>query len=344
VSLFLPPLPPTFEASLRDVGADAPRYRLAAARELARPPEGREDEAADALLILLSDPLGPIRAVAAGSLGELPSSERVVTRLREALSDPHREVRELALESAARLDPASEWLLPLLDHDEPELRFAAVVAVAERLPERARVLRLRLEDEDAAVRAAAARALAGLGHDDAADAIAALLGDIDFGARVEAALALSMLDDPRGEGVLCAALEDRRAGRRFAIEAAEGLGRIGTLKARESLAFVGGRFFTPLLLKAATGAALARLGDPRGTEQLDRVLRARRADGRDYAVQAAGELGLVNLLPALRRLVTKLRGADPLLLARALERMASENEDARRALDTLRERLGPLDA
>ena len=76
-----------------------------------------------------------------------------------------------------------------------------------------------------------------------------------------------------------------------------------------------------------------------GVAALDRVLRAWRADGRDYAVHAAGELGLADLVPALARLVRRLRGADPGVLAAALEALAEESEPAREALERLRRRF-----
>lgn len=351
--MFLPPLAPTLDAAVRDARAKNPRFRLAAAERLSDAPPDRADEAAEALRVLLDDELGPIRAAAARALGELGAAS-AREALTAALDDPHVEVREAALAAAARLDPEPTWLEARLTDPRPELRFEAVVALAEHLPARAvEALPACLEDDDAAVRAAAARSLGVLGaetdpgaRDDETtrDALAARLDDA-HAVRAEAALALARLGDRRARPVLARLVGDRASGRPYAIEAAEALGSLEpTPETVEALADVAERFFTPLLVRAAVGAALARLGDPRGEVALERVLRARRADGRDYAVRAAGELRLAGLLPALARLARRLRGADPRVLAGALERFA-DDETARRARALLQPRLAtPEDA
>ena len=73
--------------------------------------------------------------------------------------------------------------------------------------------------------------------------------------------------------------------------------------AREPLAATAGRLFTPLLTKAAAGAALIRLGDPRGEDALRAVLRAFRPDGRPYAVLQVMQLKLAALRPELEALL-----------------------------------------
>jgi len=160
--MFLPPLPPTFDAALRDVNARAPRFRLAAAERLAAAGDGEVVQAIEALQQLLRDELGPIRAAAAVGLGELGSEgdNALLTVLREALRDEHAEVRQAALAAAARLDPSPGWLKAHLKADGPALRFAAVVALAEHCPgSAADAIAPLAEDPDEGVRAAAVRCL-----------------------------------------------------------------------------------------------------------------------------------------------------------------------------------------
>ncbi len=330
-------LPPSFDAALRDVEARAPKFRLAAAHGLASPPEGREDEAVQGLIRLANDELGPIRAQALAGLEALAHGGLAVARKR--MDDEHDAVRQAALRAAAALDDdALSWLPDLMGDERAEMRGQALLAVAELAGgERALpVIERGLADEDPGVRGAAAVAAGELGQESLMDPLAALLvdrGDVAFAA----ACALAGLGDARGEAVLVAALRDREAG----LDAAEALGEIAGDAGLNALAETAQRPFGNLLLRAAAGAALARRGDARGEPALGRVLEAWRADGRDYAVHAVGELELEGLLPTLIRLTKRLRGADPAVLAQALERFADRREDALRALGLLRERHTP---
>lgn len=332
--MFLPPLAPTFEAALRDVAAREPRFRLAAAERLAQLEPGREAEAVTALRTLSADPLGPIRQAAVTALGLLGATE-VSELLHASFDDEHAEVRQAAVTAAAAVDDDRSWLIPLLDDPRPEMRYQAVRALATHEPERAAVLLPRLRDEDAGVASAAARALGDLAphvppttRDELATAMAR--DDVAFAA----AVSLAMLGDTRGEPVLVRALADRS----LMLEAVEALAHVATPAALDALAAHGGRLFAPLVVRAAVGAALARRGDPRGPPVLARVLGAWRADGRDYAVHAVGELHLEALLPSLLRLARRLRGADPVTLIHSLR--AFDRDDAREAIRLLTLRLG----
>lgn len=333
--VFLPPLQPTLEAALRDASSDNPRFREPAARVLADATE-RPEEVLEALLRLADDLLGPIRAIAIAGLGEHPlSPERpeVLTLLRARFDDGHDQVRQASVRAAAHVDPAPDWLLDVLDDPRAEMRWQAVVAIGElgRTDDVDHV-RARLDDEDPRVVCAAIETLADLADDP--DAIAARLDHEDEDVRFVAAMTLAAAEDARGEPVLVQAL----ASRERALAAAEALGAVAGPKGIAALAFTAERTFAPLLLRAAAGKALARRGDPRGESALDVVLRAWRADGRDYAIEAAGSLGLHGLLPALLRLVRRLRGADPRVLADTLEKLATHHEEARRGLDELASR------
>lgn len=330
--MFLPPLPPNFEAALRDVGAKDPKHRLAAAQQLANAPTGRVEEAAAALSLILEDESGPLRQAAAESLGELglPSSLAMVLA---ALRDPHAGVRQAAITAAARIggDDARKSLVALLEDRRPEMRFQAVHVLPLVDPGGLGRLIACLEDDDAEVRAAAAQVLGEHGVSSAADALAERLEDPSLDVTNAAALALAELDDDRGAATLRACLEHRAIG----IEAALALGKLGVVDATEQLADLAGRFLAPLPLKAAASASLHRLGDPRGVDGLRAVLTAFRADGRSFAAMLAGDLGVHELAPELAMLVRRPRGIDPGALAQALARLSDASPVAAEALGAL---------
>ena len=316
---YLPPLTPSFEAALRDRSAKNPRARLAATARLASPPEGREAEAVSALVPLLDDPTPAVRQTAIASLGHLRDASALDVIL-ERFADPEPGVRQTAVIAVAQIGDARaiEPLRRALADDRPDVRFQAAVSFAELRPDEAleAVVPL-LEDDDAEVRGNAAAALGALGDRRARDPIARLLEDSHPIARREAALALGKLGDTRAAPVLRECLRDPER----AIDAALALGQLRADDAREELARLASGLFTSLHLKAAAGAALAQLGDARGIEALRSVLRAFRHDGRSFAAELAGELGLVDLAPDLAELAVRPRGADPAVVQRALERL-----------------------
>jgi len=313
--VFLPARPPTFEAALRDVGARSADARLAAARRLASPPEARAAEAREGLLRLLDDPVLSVRAAAVLGIAEVGDA-RCLPIVLARFDDGDPGVREAAVIAAGRIggDEAIAAIREALGRGEPEIRFQAIASLAEAAPAEAAALLPLIDDDDPEVRAQTAAALGELDASHAADALAALLDDLDARPRREAALALAAFGDPRGEGILCEALDDPER----AIEAALALGEVGGEQAREALAAVAGRFFVSLHLKAAAGAALARLGDERGPAAIRSVLRAMRSDGRSFAAELVGRYGLRELGPDLDALLAAPRGADPAVVRDAL--------------------------
>jgi len=327
----IPALPPSFEAALRDAHSRDARARRAAAASLASPPPGQEERAKAALRRLLDDPVGAVRGAAVAGAGSLRDTEALDVILAR-FDDGEPVVRQLAIIAVARMgDPrAVEPLRQALSDTRPDVRFQAAVSFAELCPNEAlSALRPLVEDEDPEVRASAASAIGTLTQEGAADVIAPLLSDATAHTRADAALALAALGDSRAGPVLLEALDDPE--RRFAAAAA--LGEIGYGEAVEALARITSRLLAPLSLKAAAGAALARMGDPRGASALRGVLRALRGDGRSYAAELAGELGLVELAPDIAALVESPRGADPVVIARALADLAPRSDEARAALE-----------
>lgn len=333
MSAFLPSLTPSFDAALRDARSRNPRARQTAALRLGDADEGREQEASVALRQLVDDPSPPVRQAALAALAQLGDPE-ALPRVLARFDDGEPAVRQLAVIAAGRIGGA-EAVTALrrgLRDERPDVRFQAVVSFAELCPEEALAeVAPLLEDGDPEVRANAAAALRMLGDTSSADALVPLLDDAAPDPRREAALALAELGDARAARVLRECLEDSER----ATEAALALGRLGVRAARDDLARLATGFFTPLHLKAAAGAALVRLGDATGVDALRSVLRAMRHDGRSFAAELAGELQIGELAEDVARLADRPRGADPVVVAESLARLAPRSAAAARALERI---------
>lgn len=337
MSWLLPPLPPHFDAALRDVSAKAVEARMSAARRLSQPDAGRQDEARSALNALTRDRDARVRATAVEGLTEVGTVDDH-PRLLECLDDVDALVRELSVVALSMIDHPSrdELLLRALDSRHPEVRFQALSCCAEQCAETAAEYFLRLtRDDDARVRQNAARTLADTGaaasDEPTRQRLHSMLGDDDDGVRYRAALSLGAHADAKAVGILVAALEDPDC----RLDALDVLGLHDLPQVREAVAAITESFLKPLSVKAAAARALCRLGDPRGAEGLRAVIRAFRSDGRSYAVEIIGELELTELAPEVAELAQRPRGVDPAVLVDCLGRLAARDEAARRGLATL---------
>ena len=328
-----PPLRPNFDAALRDVGAKDASLRAAAAERLGDPPGDRVAEARAALHPLLDDRSAAVCAQVMTSLARTKDGaalDRILARFEDG--DPT--VRQVALIAAAELGDrrALPALVEALSSERPEVRFQAVASIAQLAPDEAAApLAARIHDPDPEVRAHLADALGALEDPRAAGALKALLDDAVPAVAEGAAIGLARLGDGAGVAQLVRALGDRER----CMEAAWALGEVGATEAIEPLATLAASFLKPLAFKAAAGAALVRLGDPRGVPALRAVLTALRSDARSYAVELVGELGEAALAPELARLAKRPRGVDPVVLAEALARLAPESDAAYAGLRTL---------
>ncbi len=329
----IPQLAPTFEAALRDRAARRAEARRAAAERLGRAPEGREAEAADALRSLADDANPTVRRAALVSLGRV--GDRDATALVAArIQDGDPRVRQAAVIAAGALggDELLSAIRTALESPFPDVRFQAAMSYVEAGGEGAlSALTPLLDDTDPEVRSHAAEALGVLCDPAAADALAVLLDDPSPPARTEAALALARLRDTRATRVLRHAVHHPD----WAVAAALALRDLGDDAARDDLARVAAKKIVSPILLAAVGGALARLGDPRGVEALRRALSAFRPYGRSLAAEIAGDERIVELVPELVALAKRPRGADPVILTRALSQLAKVSDAARAALSTL---------
>lgn len=329
----IPPLAPNFEAALRDVRAQHPRFRAAAAARLAEPPEDRRGEAVEGLLELAHDRAGTVRAAAFESLGILEASEAVAA-LTDGFRDPDLGARQAAVLALGRVAPeaASSPIIALLDDPRPEMRFAAVWTLASLDNSQAPSISRALHDPDAEVRALAAECLANLGAVGLADAIASLLDDRADPVRFAAASALAALGDSRGAPGLREALA--RPDRAFA--AAIGLGDLEDQRAHAELSRLAKRRWRSPIVRAAAARALVRLGDPEGARVIRALVRSWRIEARQYAVELVGELELTALVPDVVNAFRRSRRRERAVYESSLERLASKSAHARALLASIR--------
>ena len=336
----LPPLPPHYEAALRDVTAQKPESRMAAAERLGRAEGEQKERAFEGLLKLASDEHPDVRATALAALGMLGDA-RGLDSLLPHLHDAHPAVREYAALAIGQIggERAIAALRKALANSAPEVRFQAITALAELAPESALddILPL-LADTDAEVRSEALAVLANLAEPHLAGHFAGCLDDPSPHVRLEAALALAHMGDARGQAVLLDALTVRDR----VYEVADALARIHAQAAREPLARIALAFLPAPDVRAAASAALIRLGDERGITGLRRVLRGFRSDARSYAVQLVGECQADPLVEELVRLSERPRGADPFTIVTSLAKFAARSPAARTALSKLTGRPGEI--
>lgn len=333
----IPALAPNFEAALRDVEADQPRFRGAAAARLAAPPPERRDEAVQGLLRLARDEVGAVREAAYESLGELAAAESFGVLL-QAFDDTHIGARQTAVLAAGRVAPERgvEAIAGLLDDPRPEMRFSAIWTLSHLGAEHSARIERALGDDDAEIRILAMQCLAELGASDCTDAIARSLDDSDA-IRFAAATALATLGDSRGAPILRAALNqpDR------AFRAAIGLGDLADRESQDALTRLAKHRWRSPILRAAAARALVRLGDPGGSAVIQKLVRSWRIEARQYAVELVGELGLTSLVPDLARGLRKSRKAERSAYENALEKLAPKSADAKALLDSFREAHQP---
>lgn len=320
--------------------AERPESRVAAAERLGQASDEEHARALSGLCTLLDDKHPHVRSAALsglGALGDPAALSKVVGRF----EDPVCEVRELAALAASQIGgpEAVEALRGALTSPAPEVRFQAVAGLSEMQPEACEKDLLPLvTDPDPEVRCQVAAALGCLGHAHLSGHLARLAADPDPQVQVEAALALASLGDVRAQPILLSAL----ARKERLIEVADALAHLKCKGSCDSLSKIALAFFTQPHVRAATGAALVRLGDSRGIQALRRVLTGFRPDARSFAVNLVADLDAIELVPELSRLSCRFRGADPFATVHALGRFANRSEEAKKALERTARRSDAL--
>jgi hypothetical protein len=335
--LGLPPLPRTLEAALRDIAHERPHVRKATLRDLVRLAESPGRPRAIAALggALLRDPSAEIRAEAAIALADCRAHE-ARAELVAGLDDAHVRVRQMVVLALGEVAEPSDAeivgaLRELVGHEEPSLRFQALIAF-ERLggAEAEQALARAADDADVEVRSMAFR-LADRRYERSEPPAALLtaarraLADASA-ASATAALFLSAHGDRSADTALVAALAGKVPVSDQDLQAiTETVAELGIQAAREPLARRAFGVFGVKLDAHGWDAcvALSRLGDERATRAIFRRLRAWNRDTRTLAVVAAGRARLGAARQAILELRGDARRADPEAVEEALELLAN---------------------
>jgi HEAT repeat protein len=246
----------------------------------------------------LADPDGRVRAVAAAALAG--QSEAAVAVLDRALADPDPRARALALDGIAHATDPAGALTRLAADPDPSVRSACADTLAHFTAPRAlghRLLSMLATDADAGVRSSALRALGARGDRSALPAIEQALSDPALAPRLAALWALARLDGGSPRLLALASSGPSPLDRFVALRAAVQLHALGRSD----------------VLDAVRAAAADR-----------------RADEREAAMNAAGQLGLAGATLA-RPLLRDPELAVRLAAARALVHLG-HLEEARQVL------------
>ncbi len=305
---------------------------MAAAARLANADDEERAPAIAGLAVLAADPIGSVRQTALEGLGELGDRDSLQLVLR-AFEDPDLGARQAAVMAAAQIAPEEtrDAIVELLTDEAPELRFSAVWTLSRRGLAAARDIEPGLRDADPEVRALTTLSLAEIGASELSDAVAQLLDDPSDSVRFSAAKALATLGDTRGTGILRAALQNPAQ----TFDAAIALGDIEDRDAQRALETLAGRRFASPILRAAAARALVKLGQPEGEQILGAILRSWRIEGRLYAVELIGELGLVSLLDQLGAQLRKASETELPVYRESLRQLSRTSEAARALLASI---------
>lgn len=278
--MFLPLLPRTLEAAVRDMSSGKPEMRLAAIKDLVRHARGEPEVRARAIPLLverLGDGIAHVRAEAAVALGDLVAKEGVAALI-VATSDDNAHVSQMAINALGEIgdERALARLRCALRDPRPEVRYQAVIAFPRVLDENG-VAADASEVDDAL-------------FDAVADADPAI-------AHVALRVAEERLDRGRS-------LDSRLLARARALvepRSAAPQGASGTVERSEPVS-------AHVVLAAAI--LLAKAGEPRGHQVIVRVVRgvkigdqAPEKEDERTAVELAGELNLTEVVPDLERRV-----------------------------------------
>lgn len=190
--------------------------------------------------------------------------------------------------TAQALTPLQKCMNDLKSPDAGLRRMAAEELSRLRDPHATPALVVALSDEDAGVRASAARALGLMRAQDAAKELGRLLAeDPDSQVRQSAAVALGFLGDPASAEGLAKALKDKDPGTRFS--ACQALSSVRSPLAVPALIEALNADPSPSFRKAAAHA-LGEAGDPAAAPALRPLLKDKDVSVQVAGVQALGKL------------------------------------------------------
>ncbi len=219
-----------------------------------------------------------------------PSSleSRMQALATELVEEPNRRAKYfIARRLAAFGDPAVDYLTPLLDNDDPEVRSLAAAMLSDNPSPRAiPALLTALSDPDANVRGRAVAALGNIGSTDCVEPLLAMLSDPEGWIQGAAIRSLAKLG---AEEILEPAS--------VALRSEERWGRAATV---ESLGILGSEAGLPLVIEAlgdeeahvrrSAVAAMVKIGSPKACEALSRASSDDDWEVRVYAAEARKQL------------------------------------------------------
>ncbi len=270
------------------------------------------DEGVELLLCGLADGWPPLRMRAAGLLAARLDSDaeaKLVGFLNGDVLDSRpvtwTEARELDVRRMAPLamrtpqlsDDGKQVVLSLLGDRDNTVRYHAMLAAYTSLDEDdlRDAVSLALSDDDPAVVVVGAQIASHLGWRDLVPRLIELRAGLEWKDRMHLTLALSEFADGLEPAVRVEVVDDLLEGLEDAetfAASAKALGRLAPPRALEPLRRAANKLLAHPLLKVEAAAALAKMGDAFGVEQIGKTLHARRRDTRGYAIQLAGELKL----------------------------------------------------
>jgi len=199
--------------------------------------------------------------------------------------------RETMADNAWRPSAAElEWIISFIGDpasDAKVVYFLTWIIGRERDARAVEPLLARLEDQDSAVRQAAANALGQIGDARAVEPLIARLDHQDSDARQITARVLGQIGDARAVDPLIARLEDQDSAVRQA--AANALGQISDARAVEPL--IARLDHQDSAVRQAAADALGQIGDARTVDPLLARLEDQDSDVRRAAARALGQIG-----------------------------------------------------
>lgn len=251
----------------------------------------------------------------------------------------------VALEASPWPERTTDVIRPLLDLDEADLRYQAVIAIHRLLPGSALlhdVVVDALGDEDPEIAVVATQVAVKESWEDLLPAFLHARARLHGEDRIQVTFSVGGLLDnstltpadlPReARGDMIIECVDALRHEPHTAAAIKTLARLRATEAADELVGVTKRWFAHPILKVEAAAALVDLDHPRGEEYLERSLSSRRKDARGYALRIIGKRRLERFFPELVRVATGTGyHADTATLALA----DYDGPEARRLLDEL---------
>ena len=324
-------------AALRDLRAEKPKVRTAAALALAHHAQKHRAEVTEALMEALDDANADVRAASALGLADA-KADQAVPALIEACDDPDDHVRQMAITALSEIGGATALARierALTDHGAT-IRFQAVMAFPRMSDDRERSVQVLLtatHDQDALVRHIALRMAEELGGDDDGpvpllmqDRAVELLDDEAAAVRVAAAVVLARSGRRDGAHILVA-VASREVITTEADDEAAALELIGQLQLQEAIPCLEKRGFKRVILLQndpfawQARVALAAMGHARAIDWVVRELNAWTRERRCLGVAAASRARVMEARPLLLTMRGNAARADPDAIEEAIERL-----------------------